>query len=120
MLARIWHGVIPAEKADEYLAYLNRTGLPDYRATPGNRGAFVLRRVEGEHAHFLTVSLWDSIESIKGFAGDDYERARYYPEDERFLLEFEPTVQHYEYFAGMTVNNPAKGGKKNDQDSDHH
>jgi heme-degrading monooxygenase HmoA len=98
MIARIWHGETTAEKAEEYLDYLNRTGIPGYRATPGNRGAFVLRRIEGERAHFLTLSLWDSLESIKEFAGEDYERARYYPEDEKFLLEFEPTVQHYEYF----------------------
>ncbi len=100
MLARIWHGVTLAEKADEYLDYLNRTGIPDYRATPGNRGAFVLRRVEGERMHFLTISLWESLESIKSFAGEDYERARYYDEDGKFLLEFEPTVQHYEYYGG--------------------
>jgi heme-degrading monooxygenase HmoA len=98
MIARIWHGETAAEKADEYLDYLNRTGIPGYRATPGNRGAFVLRRIEGDRAHFLTLSLWDSLESIKKFAGEDYERARYYPEDEKFLLAFEPTVQHYEYF----------------------
>jgi heme-degrading monooxygenase HmoA len=98
MLARIWHGVTPAEKADEYLDYLNQTGIPDYLATPGNQGAFVLRRMDGERAHFLTISLWDSLESIKHFAGEDYERARYYAEDRKFLLEFEPTVQHYEYY----------------------
>jgi heme-degrading monooxygenase HmoA len=97
MIARIWQGETSAEKAEEYLDYLNRTGIPGYRATPGNHGAFVLRRIEGERAHFLTLSLWDSLESIKKFAGEDYERARYYPEDEKYLLEFEPTVQHYEY-----------------------
>jgi heme-degrading monooxygenase HmoA len=98
MLARIWHGVTSTEKADAYLDYLNQTGIPDYLATPGNRGAFVLRRADGERSHFLTISLWDSLESIKGFAGDDYERARYYAEDEKFLLEFEPAVRHYEYY----------------------
>jgi len=99
MLARIWRGVTSAEKADEYLDYLNRTGIPDYRATPGNRGAFVLRRIDGERAHFLTISLWDSLEAVKRFAGEDYERARYYAEDGKFLFEFEPTVEHYEYYA---------------------
>jgi heme-degrading monooxygenase HmoA len=103
MIARIWHGVTTAAKSEEYLNYLNRTGIPDYRATPGNQGAFVMRRLEGEQAHFLTLSLWNSIESIKRFAGDDYERARYYPEDREFLLEFEPTVQHYEYFSGSAI-----------------
>ena len=100
MIARIWHGVTQAADADEYLDYVKKTGIPDYRATPGNRGAFVLRRVEGAQAHFLTLSLWDSIDSIKQFAGAEYERARYYPEDEKYLLEFEPAVQHYEIFGG--------------------
>ncbi|MBO0797201.1 MAG: antibiotic biosynthesis monooxygenase [Blastocatellia bacterium] len=96
-IVRIWHGETLAESADEYLEYLQRTGMPDYRAAPGNCGAFVLRRIEGERTHFLTISLWDSLESVKGFAGEDYELASYYPEDEKFLLAFEPTVQHYEY-----------------------
>lgn len=99
MIARIWHGVTPAGKADDYVDYLNRTGVPDYRATPGNRGVYVLRRIEGDCAHFLTLSLWESLGAIQGFAGDNVERARYYPEDADFLLEFEPTVAHYEVVA---------------------
>lgn len=100
MIARIWHGETPPEKADEYLDYLTRTGVSDYRATEGNRGAYVLRRVEDGRAHFLTVSFWDSMEKVKAFAGPDPDVARYYPEDEGFLLEFEPTVAHYEVVAG--------------------
>jgi heme-degrading monooxygenase HmoA len=96
MIARSWHGVTPAAKADEYLAYLNRTGIPDYKATEGNRGVYVLRRIEGEHAHFLLISLWDSYDAIRKFAGDNYEIAHYYPEDDEFLLEKESTVLHYE------------------------
>lgn len=99
VIARMWHGVTPAEKADEYVKYLNETGVPDYQATEGNRGVFVLRRIEGDRAHFITLSLWESLDAIRGFAGDDVERARYYPEDEDFLLEFEPTVTHYEVVA---------------------
>jgi heme-degrading monooxygenase HmoA len=96
MIARIWHGATAAAKSDEYLDYLRATGVPDYRATEGNRGVYVLRRIEGERAHFLTVSLWESIDEIKRFAGSDPEKARYYPRDEEFLLDFEPTVAHYE------------------------
>jgi heme-degrading monooxygenase HmoA len=96
MIARIWHGVTAAAKSDEYLDYLRATGVPDYRATEGNRGVYVLRRIEGERAHFLTVSLWESIDEIKGFAGSNPEKARYYPKDEEYLLDFEPTVVHYE------------------------
>jgi heme-degrading monooxygenase HmoA len=95
MIARIWHGVTLAAKADAYLAFLKRSGVPDYESTPGNRGVLVLRRLDGDKAHFLTLSLWETLESIAAFAGDDIERAKYYPEDRDFLLEFEPTVAHY-------------------------
>lgn len=96
MIARTWHGVTPAAKADEYLDFLHRTGIPDYQATEGNRGVYVLRRIEGDQAHFLLISLWESFDAIRKFAGDDVERAKYYPEDPTFLLELEPTVTHYE------------------------
>jgi heme-degrading monooxygenase HmoA len=96
MIARTWHGRVPAAKADTYHEYLLRTGVADYAGTPGNRGVYVLRRVEGEIAHFLLITYWESVEAIRRFAGEDYERARYYPEDDDFLLEREPFVTHYE------------------------
>ena len=96
MIARIWHGVTSAARSEEYVDYLNRTGLPGYRATEGNRGVYLLRRVEGDQAHFLTLTLWDSKEAIRNFAGGDIEKARYYPEDAEFLMELEPLVKHYE------------------------
>ncbi len=99
MIARLWHGAVPAEKADDYMRYLERTGLPDYRATPGNRGVYVLRRTEEGVAHFLLMSLWESRDAIRAFAGEDMDRARYYPDDAEFLLELEPTVTHYEVAA---------------------
>jgi heme-degrading monooxygenase HmoA len=98
MIARIWHGVTEAAKADEYLNYLNQTGVPDYRQTAGNLGVYVLRRIEADKAHFQLMSLWESFDAIKRFAGADFEKARYYPEDEAFLLELEPQVTHYEVF----------------------
>jgi heme-degrading monooxygenase HmoA len=98
MIARIWRGVTPAHKADEYLAYLEKTGLKEYRATPGNRGAWVLRRIRDDEAEFITLSHWDSLDAIHAFAGDDYERAVYYPDDKDFLLDFAPNVEHYEIF----------------------
>lgn len=96
MIARTWHGVVPASKADEYVDYLNKTGIPEYRQTPGNKGVFMLRRIEADKAHFLLLTLWESEEAIKRFAGPDMEKAKYYPEDEQFLLELEPSVTHYE------------------------
>jgi heme-degrading monooxygenase HmoA len=98
MITRIWHGKTKAEHAEEYLEYLRETGLKDYVATPGNLSAKVLRRIEGDICHFYTVTEWDSIESIKKFAGEGYEKARYYPEDDKYLIEFSETVDHYETF----------------------
>jgi hypothetical protein len=96
MIARIWHGTVPTAKADAYHAFLQRTGLPDYSATPGNRGVLALRRTEGDVTHFVLTTLWDSVEALRRFAGDDYVRARYYPEDDDFLIEKEPFVTHFE------------------------
>ncbi len=97
MIARIWRGVTSAEKAEEYFAYLMETGLKDYHAVPGNRGVQVLRRTYEGKAEFLLISLWESYEAIRAFAGDDLERAVYYSKDQEFLLELEPKVTHYEY-----------------------
>jgi heme-degrading monooxygenase HmoA len=96
MIARIWHGITPTVKADAYLDFLNQIGVPDYQATPGNQGVYILRRIEGEVAHFTLISLWESMEAIKQFAGPEPEQAKYYPEDKDFLFEFEPTVTHHE------------------------
>ena len=100
MIARMWRGVVRREDADEYTAYIRDTGIAEYTQTPGNRGAWMLRRDEGERTEFVTYSLWDSLDAIRAFAGDDIEAAFYYPEDERFLIEQEDRVKHYEIVAG--------------------
>jgi heme-degrading monooxygenase HmoA len=96
MIARIWRGRIRAVDVEAYRHYIAATGLTDYRSTPGNRGAYMLTRVERDIAHIITLSFWDDLESIRAFAGDDATRARYYPEDKRFLLEFAERVEHYD------------------------
>jgi heme-degrading monooxygenase HmoA len=96
MIARRWHGRVPSEKAEEYLDYVTQTGIADYRSTPGNLGAWILRRREGNVVHVETFTLWESEEAIRGFAGDDLLKARYYPKDADYLLEFEPEVLHFE------------------------
>ncbi len=96
LIARVWRGATPAAKADAYVEFLHRTGVRDYRATPGNRGVYMLRRIAGDRAEFTLITLWDSFDAIRRFAGADYERARYYPEDRDFLLEFEPFVEHHD------------------------
>jgi heme-degrading monooxygenase HmoA len=96
MIARTWTGATRAADADAYLTYLHATGLAEYRATPGNHGVLALRRIVGERAEFLLLTLWDSEEAIRRFAGDDMERAVFYPEDERYLVERGERVHHYE------------------------
>ncbi len=99
MVARMWRGRTKAADRDRYVGYLRRTGWSDLLATAGNRGVFVFRRSDAEVAEFLLVSLWDSYDAIRRFAGPDLEAARYYPEDARFLLEMEPHVTHFEVVA---------------------
>ena len=98
MISRLWHGRVPRAKADDYLAFLVERALPDYRRTPGNRGAWILRRDENDVTHFSTLSFWESLASIEAFAGADIAVAKYYPEDADFLLEFEPGVVHSEAY----------------------
>jgi heme-degrading monooxygenase HmoA len=99
MIARIWRGRTLSSQADEYFEYLKNTGLKDSRSTNGNQGVYILRRIKDGEAEFLFLSLWESLEAIKRFAGNDHEKARYYPADKDFLLEMEPTVSHYEILA---------------------
>lgn len=94
MIARTWHGKVPRHKAAEYYRYVERTGLADYRATPGNRGVLVMRQDSGDITHFTITSLWDSLDAVKRFAGDDYGKAHYYAEDDAYLLEKEANVLH--------------------------
>ena len=96
MIARLWNGDVPADKADAYAKYLQATGIPDLQSTSGNKGVYVLRNIENEVAHFMLISLWDSLDSIRAFAGEEIEQARYYPEDSDYLLELEPAVIHYQ------------------------
>jgi heme-degrading monooxygenase HmoA len=96
-VARIWRGVIRTEDRDAYNAYLADTGIKEYRQTPGNQGARILTRDLGDgRTEITTLSFWSSLDSIRAFAGDDISVAVFYPEDDRYLLERDLTVTHYE------------------------
>lgn len=96
MIARMWHGRVPASKAQAYRKFVTARAIPDYQSVAGNLSVHILERTEGDVTHFITLTFWKDLGSIKGFAGEDVEIAKYYPEDKDFLLEFEPTVVHYE------------------------
>ena len=95
MIARTWRGWTRREDAEAYLEYLRETGLKEYRATPGNRGAWALQRDEGDRTEIVTLTFWDSLDAVRSFAGEEVERAVFYPEDDRFLLERELTATHF-------------------------
>jgi heme-degrading monooxygenase HmoA len=96
MIARIWSGKVRREDGDAYAAYIHETGIAGYKSTPGNQGAWLLRRDEDDLAEIITFSLWDSLDAVRGFAGDDVEKAVFYPEDDHYLVERDLTVRHYE------------------------
>jgi heme-degrading monooxygenase HmoA len=95
-IVRMWRGSVRNEDTDEYVAYIERTGMREYRETPGNLDAWMLTRDLGDGTtEIVTVSRWQSLEAIKGFAGADIESAVYYPEDDRFLVERDDMVRHW-------------------------
>lgn len=97
MIARMWRGVVRSERLAEYIEIVERTGMSEYRVTPGNLGAQLLSRDLGEgRSEIVTLSWWVDLDHIRAFAGDDIELAKYYPEDGEFLLEQERTVAHFE------------------------
>lgn len=95
---RIWHGMTRKSVADEYEDFLKRRAVPDYESVPGLRKVIFTRRDEGEVTHFTLITIWDSIDAMKRFAGHDPSKAKYYPEDDKYLLEKEEHVQIYKIF----------------------
>ena len=96
MIVRLWHGTVPASKAGAYREFLNTRAISDYQSVAGNLSVHILEREENDITHFITLTFWKDMDSIKAFAGSDVEAAKYYPEDKDFLLGFEPKVVHYE------------------------
>jgi heme-degrading monooxygenase HmoA len=95
-VARMWHGRTKTSQADEYYVYLKQEGIDKIEAIPGNLGAQILRRTDGEATEFTVISYWESREAIKKFAGDDIEKTHFLPKDPQYLLELEPKVKHFD------------------------
>jgi heme-degrading monooxygenase HmoA len=96
MIARVWSGAVRKADADKYAAYIRETGFGEYGRTPGNRGAWLLRREDNHRTEFIALSLWDSADAIRTFAGEDIEAAVLYPEDEGYLIGGESRIAHYD------------------------
>ena len=98
MIARIWRGIVPAEKSGAYFDLMRSVALPDYKATPGSQGAWCLRRDRGTTCEFEMISIWRDLDAIRSFAGDEVEFARYYDFDDAYLAEKEMYARHFEVY----------------------
>jgi hypothetical protein len=99
MIARIWHGKTSITNSDAYADFLKQVAIPDYKKTIAFKGLTFLRNIKNDQGHFTLITYWENHVVIKNFAGQDLNKAKYYPEDDNFLLEFEENVEHYEVFA---------------------
>jgi len=99
MIARIWHGRTTIKKYEDYSEFLKQVAIADYQKTQGFKGLTFLRNIIGSEGHFYLITFWANIEAVKHFAGDNFEKPKYYEEDNFFLLELEEKVSHYEVFA---------------------
>lgn len=95
VIVRMWRGWTRREDTEAYASYIKETGIAAYEATPGNQGAHLISRPDDDKTEFVTISFWDSKESIEAFAGANIEQAVFYPEDDRYLVDRETTVRHY-------------------------
>jgi heme-degrading monooxygenase HmoA len=96
VIVRTWRGAVRPEDLDEYLRHQDETGVGEYRETPGNRGVLVLRRPRGDLVEITTVSFWDSMDAVRAFAGDEPDRAKFYPGDDDLLADKDDHADHYE------------------------
>ena len=101
MIVRIWQGTVARSDGDTYAQYMHHTGIAGYASTEGNRGVWMLRRDIDDQTEFVMFTLWDSMDAVKAFAGDQPEVAVYYPEDDRYLIERGEFVSHYEVAAHL-------------------
>ncbi len=99
MIARVWKGRTKVEDANRYAEFMKSRAVPDYKSTEGFIKLTFLKRTDSEHAYFDLITFWESLDVIRNFAGDDIEKAKYYPEDKDFLIEFPEKVTHFKVFA---------------------
>ncbi len=102
MIARIWQGTTKMEHFEAYTRFLITTAIPDYKKTDGFEKLTFLRKIEGGVGHFTLITYWQNLAVIKNFAGNEVEKAKYYPEDQGYLLNFEEKVNHFEVFAAQS------------------
>lgn len=113
MIMRIWRGWTRAEDADAYRDYMTRVALPGYADIAGNVAVYMTSRRDGDREEFAMVTVWESLDAIRAFAGNDPTRAVFYPDDDVYLVDRERTVTHYDVYASAT--RPVEGDTSADR-----
>jgi antibiotic biosynthesis monooxygenase (ABM) superfamily enzyme len=98
VITRIWRGWTTPENADAYQRIVSQEVLPGIAARhlDGYHGAYLLRRDLGSEVEFATIMLFDSLEQVRGFAGEDYESAYVPPKARAVLARFDQRSAHYD------------------------
>ena len=96
MISRLWHGWTTFDNADAYEELLRTKILPGIHRVKGYKRSFLLRRDEEDGVEFATLTLWESWDAVRAFAGEDYEVAVVPPEARKLLSKFDKISKHYE------------------------
>lgn len=102
MIARHWRGWTRPSDAERYERLLKDTVLPGLKQISGYRGGYVLRHDGNEESEFVVINLFDSLDAVRAFAGEDYAVAVFEPEAKRLLSRMETTATHYDVRATIT------------------
>jgi heme-degrading monooxygenase HmoA len=100
MIARTWHGWTTPENADAYEQLLKTKILPGIHRVVGYRDAYLLRRPAGGEVEFVTITFFETMDDVRSFAGEDYEKAVILEEAHRLLSRFDDCSVHYEVRLG--------------------
>ena len=113
MICRIWHGWTSPANADAYEAMLRADVLPGIHRISGYQGAYLLRRNSGDEVEFITMTIFDNLDSVRRFAGEDYTKAVIHEEAGKLLSHYDERSQHYEtIFTPEQVREAAAALKK--------
>ncbi len=106
MIVRQWTGVIRRDRLNEYMTLLEQRGMREYAETPGFVAAYAFQRPAGENFEINLVSFWDSVDSLKAYAGADYEAAHYFPEHREIMIDPPPTSPKYDVVLSVIKDGP--------------
>jgi heme-degrading monooxygenase HmoA len=96
MIARLWRGSAIRERADDYIAHLKQSVIPELKQIDGFRGIYLLRRESSDNVEFVVLTLWELMDAVRKFAGDNPEVAVVAPAAQELFQKYDTEVQHFE------------------------